>query len=94
MLAGALARNPGSAMLGALLIGLPLLLAGVVPAGASTLTDWLRAIVPFASAVQLASAALYDVSPWREVGEEALRLLLLTIAFAGLARAAAPRLLG
>lgn len=94
VLAGALARNPGSAMLVALLIGLPLLLAGVVPAGASTLTDWLRAIVPFASAVQLASAALYDVSPWREVGEEALRLLLLTIAFAGLARAAAPRLLG
>jgi hypothetical protein len=94
VLAGALARDPGAAMLVALLIGLPLVLAGVVPAGASTVTDWLRAVVPFASAVRLASAALYDVSPWRDVGEEALRLLLLTFAFGALARLAVPRLLG
>lgn len=93
VLAGALARNAGAAMLLALLVGLPLALAGVVPAGASTGTDWLRAFAPVASAVELASAALYDANPWRPVATEALRLLLLTLGFGALARLAAPRLL-
>lgn len=93
VLAGALARNPGAAMLVALLIGLPLVLAGIVPAGASTVTDWLRAVVPFASAVELASAALYDENPWPEVAEESVRLLLLALGFGALARAVTPRLL-
>ncbi|MDW8339582.1 MAG: ABC transporter permease, partial [Thermoleophilia bacterium] len=94
VLAGGLARNPGAAMLVALLIGLPLVLAGIVPAGASIATDALRAVVPFASAVELASAALYDVDPWPRVAAEAGRLLLLALGFGALARAAVPRLLG
>ncbi len=93
VLAGALARSAGAAMLLALLVGLPLALAGIVPAGASTGTDWLRAFAPVASAVELASTALYDVNPWSPVGEEAARLLLLTLGFGALARLAAPRLL-
>jgi ABC-2 type transport system permease protein len=93
VLAGALARNVGAAMLLALLVGLPLALAGIVPAGATTGTDWLRALAPVAAAVELASAALYDANPWRPVVTEALRLLLLTLGFGALARLAAPRLL-
>jgi ABC-2 type transport system permease protein len=93
VLAGALARNAGAAMLLALLVGLPLALAGVVPEGASLGTDWLRAVAPFASAVELASAALYDASPWSPVATEAVRLLLLTLGLGVLARLAAPRLL-
>jgi ABC-2 type transport system permease protein len=93
VLAGTLARDAGAAMLLALLVGLPLALAGIVPEGASTATDWIRALAPFASVVELASAALYDADPWSTVMREAIRLLVLTLAFAGLARLAARRLL-
>jgi ABC-type transport system involved in multi-copper enzyme maturation permease subunit len=93
VLAGALARNVGAAMLLALLVGLPLALAGIVPAGATTGTDWLRTLAPVASAVELASAALFDADPWPTVSAEALRLLVLTLALGVLARLAAPRLL-
>jgi hypothetical protein len=80
-------------MLLALLVGLPLVLAGIVPEGASALTDLLRAVVPFASAVELASAALYDRDPWAAVGREVGRLLVLTLVFAALARLTVRRLL-
>jgi len=93
VLAGTLARNAGTAMLLALLVGLPLVLAGIVPEGASALTDLLRAVVPFASAVELASAALYDRDPWATVGKEVGRLLVLTLVFAALARLTVRRLL-
>jgi ABC-2 type transport system permease protein len=93
VLAGALARNAGTAMLLALLVGLPLVLIGVVPSGASAVTDLLRAVAPFGSAVELASAALYDQDPWAAVTREIVRLLALTLVFAALARLAARRLL-
>jgi ABC-2 type transport system permease protein len=93
VLAGTLARNAGAAMLLAILVGLPLALVGIVPAGSSIATDWLRDLAPFAAAVELSSAALYDVDPWSSVGIEAARLFLLTLGFGALARLAAPRLL-
>ena len=93
VLAGTLARNAGTAMLLALLVGLPLALAGIVPAGASEATDLLRAAVPFAATVELAAAALYEPDPWAAVAEEVARLLVLTVAFAVLARLTVRRLL-
>jgi len=93
VLAGTLARDAGAAMLLALLVGLPLALAGIVPEGASAMTDWLRGLAPFASVVELASAALYDRDPWAAVGQEIVRLLVLTLVFASLARLTVRRLL-
>ncbi len=93
VLAGTLARDAGAAMLLALLVGLPLALAGIVPEGASVVTDGVRAFAPFASVVELASAALYDRDPWAAVGEEIVRLLVLTLVFAAFARLTVWRLL-
>jgi len=93
VLVGALAREAGAAMLLALLVGLPVALAGVIPEGAFAFSDWLRAAVPFTHAVDLATAALYDPSPWGGVVRQAAWLLGLTLVLAGLARVAARRLL-
>jgi len=93
VLVGALARDAGAAMLLALLVGLPVVLAGVIPAGAFALADWLRAIVPFGHAVDLATSALFDPSPWGSVLRQSVWLLLIAVALAVLARIAARRLL-
>jgi ABC-2 type transport system permease protein len=93
VLVGALARDAGAAMLLALLVGLPVVLAGVIPAGAFALADWLRAIVPFGHAVDLATSALFDPSPWGTVLRQSLWLLLIAVVLAVLARIAARRLL-
>jgi ABC-2 type transport system permease protein len=93
VLVGALARDSGTAMLLALLVGLPVALAGVIPAGAFAFADWLGASVPFGHAVDLATAALYDSDPWGSVLRQSLWLLALVLVFGGLARVAARRLL-
>jgi len=93
VLVGALARDAGAAMLLALLVGLPVALAGVIPAGAFAFADWLRAAVPFGHTVDLATSALYDPDPWSSVVRQCLSLLALTVLLAGLARLAARRLL-
>ena len=92
-LVGALAREAGAAMLLALLVGLPVALAGVIPEGAFAFSDWLRAGVPFSHAVDFATAALYDPSPWGGVARQAAWLLGLALVLAALARIAARRLL-
>ena len=94
VLVGALARDAGTAMLLALLVGLPVALAGVIPAGAFAFAGWLRVAVPFGHAVDLATSALYDPDPWGSVLRQSLWLLALTLVFGGLARVAARRLLG
>jgi len=93
VLVGALAREAGAAMLLALLVGLPVVLAGVIPAGAFALADWLRAVVPFGHAVELATSALFDPSPWWTVLRQSLWLLLIALVLAALARVGARRLL-
>ena len=80
-------------MLLALLVGLPVALAGVIPEGAFAFADWLRAIGPFGHAVDLATAALFDPSPWGGVARQALWLLGIALVLAALARVAARRLL-
>ena len=93
VLVGALARDAGTAMLLALLVGLPVALAGVIPAGAFAFADWLRAAVPFGHAVDYTTAALYDTDPWASVLRQSLWLLTLALVFGLLARIAARRLL-
>ena len=94
VLVGALARDSGTAMLLALLVGLPVTLAGVVPAGAFAFADRVRAGVPFGHAVDLATSALYDPDPWGSVVRQSLWLLALVLVLGSLARLAARRLLG
>lgn len=93
VLLGTLARDASGAMLLALLVGLPVVLIGIVPPGSFALAGTLSALAPFGHAVDLATAALYDTSPWRPVAREGAWLLGLAAAFAALARLTVRRLL-
>lgn len=93
VLLGTLARDASSAMLLGLLVGLPVVLLGAVPAGSFALAETLSTLVPFGHAVDLATAALYDADPWGAVAREAAWLLGLTVAFAVAARLTFRRLL-
>jgi len=90
---GTLARDTSGAMLLALLVGLPVVLLGVVPAGSFPLADTLPQVAPFGHAVDLAAAVLYDTDPWTQALRQGAWLLGLTLAFALLARVTARRLL-
>ena len=74
-LLGALAREARTASLLAVLVVLPVVFLGLVPRGAFAPAYWLSLFVPFAHAVRLFGAALYDTSPWHAVGIEAAWLL-------------------
>ena len=93
VLLGTLARDTSGAMLLALLVGLPVVLLGVIPAGSFPLADTLSTVAPFGHAVDLASAVLYDRNPWGEAIREAAWLLGLTLVFTGVARLTVRRLL-
>lgn len=93
VLLGTLARDASGAMLLALLVGLPVVLLGVVPAGSFALADTLASLVPFGHAVDLATAVLYDSDPWGAAARQAAWLLGLTVVFALATRLAFRRLL-
>ena len=75
VLLGALAREARTASLLAVLLVLPVVFLGLVPRGAVPLAYWVSLFLPFAHAVRLFSAALYDTSPWHVVGVEAAWLV-------------------
>jgi ABC-2 type transport system permease protein len=75
VLLGALAREARTASLLAVLLVLPVVFLGLVPRGAVPLAYWVSLFLPFAHAVRLFGAALYDTSPWHVVGVEAAWLL-------------------
>ncbi len=54
---------------------LPVVFLGLVPRGAVPLAYWVSLFLPFAHAVRLFGAALYDTSPWHAVGVEAAWLV-------------------
>jgi ABC-type multidrug transport system permease subunit len=87
-LLGALAQEARTASLVAVLLVLPVVFLGLVPRGALGLAYWVSLFLPFAHAVRLFGAALYDTSPWRTVGIETAWLLGLGLAFGVLARRA------
>jgi len=93
VLLGAVTRDASSAMLLAILVGVPVVLLGVVPAGSFPVAGALGQLAPFGHTVDLATAALYDADPLPDVLREGAWLLGLTLVFALLARRAAPRLL-
>ena len=86
-LLGALAREARSASLLAVLVVLPVVFLGLVPRGAVPFAYWLSLFLPFAHAVRLFGAALYDASPWHTVGVEAAWLLGIGAVSWALARA-------
>jgi ABC-2 type transport system permease protein len=91
-LVGALAREARSASLVAVLVVLPVVFLGLVPREVAPAAGWLSDLLPFAHAVTLFAAALYDVDPWRTVLVEAAWLAGIGLVFAACARLAARRL--
>jgi ABC-2 type transport system permease protein len=85
-LLGALAREARTASLLAVLVVLPVVFLGLVPRGAFAAAYWASLFLPFAHAVRLFGAALYDTSPWGRVGIETAWLLGLGTVFWLLAR--------
>ena len=91
VLLGTLGRDPGTAMLLAFLVALPLALLGVVP-GQVGIAGWLGDVFPFGHTADLFSGVLYDASPWSALGRGAAWLVALTAVFGVLARLGARRL--
>jgi hypothetical protein len=91
-LVGALAREARSASLVAVLVVLPVVFLGLVPREVAPAAGWFSDLLPFAHAVTLFAAALYDVDPWRTVLVEAAWLAGIGLVFAACARLAARRL--
>jgi ABC-type multidrug transport system permease subunit len=92
-LLGALAREARSASLVALLVVMPIVFLGLIPAEIVPPAGWISALLPFSHAVDFFRSALYDLSPWREVALQGLWLLALGAVFGTLARVGARRLL-
>ena len=91
-LLGALAREARTASLLAVLVVLPVVFLGLVPRAAVAPAWWISEFLPFAHAVRLFGAALYDPSPWGSVGVEAAWLAGLGAVFGALARLGMRRL--
>ena len=85
-LLGAVAREARTASLLAVLVVLPVVFIGLVPRGSVPLAYWISLFLPFAHAVRLFGAALYDTSPWHRVGIEALWLAGIGVVSWALAR--------
>ena len=92
-LLGGLAREARTASLVAVLVALPIVFLGLVPQEVVPVASWISEAFPFAHAVKLFDAALFDASPWARLGREALWLAGLGAGFGLLARLAARRLL-
>jgi hypothetical protein len=92
-LLGALAREARSASLVALLVVMPIVFLGLIPAEVVPPAAWASDALPFAHSVRFFRAALYDLSPWGSVLREGLWLVGLGAVFGGLARVGARRLL-
>ena len=88
-LIGAVAREARTASLLAVLVVLPVVFLGLVPRGALPFAYWVSLFLPFAHAVRLFGAALYDSSPWHVVGVETAWLLGIGAVSWALARLAA-----
>jgi ABC-2 type transport system permease protein len=91
-LLGGLTREARTASLVALLVVLPIVFLGLVPSEIVPAAAWISDAFPFAHAVRLFGAALFDASPWGPMLREALWLGGLLVGFGLLARAAARRL--
>ena len=87
-----LAREARAATLVAVLVVLPIVFLGVVPREAAPAAGAVSDALPFAHAVRLFDALLYETSPWRTAGSEAGWLLGIGAVLATGARALMRRL--
>jgi ABC-2 type transport system permease protein len=87
-LVGALAREARTASLVAVLVVLPVVFLGLIPAEIFAAAGWASDALPFAHGVRLFSATLYDLHPWGAIAREAAWLVGLGLAFSLAARAA------
>jgi ABC-2 type transport system permease protein len=87
-LVGALAREARTASLVAVLLVLPIVFLGLIPAEVFAAAGWASDALPFAHGVRLFSAILFDLHPWGAIAREAAWLAGLTVVFSLAARAA------
>jgi len=87
-LVGALARESRTASLVAVLLVLPMVFLGLIPAEVFAAAGWASDALPFAHGVRLFSAILFDLHPWGAIAREAAWLVGLTVVFSLAARAA------
>jgi ABC-type Na+ efflux pump permease subunit len=92
-LVGAVTREARTASLVAVLVVLPIVFVGLVPREIVPTAGWVSDALPFAHAVRLFTATLYEQSPWPELAVEAVWLVGLGLVFGVLARLAGRRLL-
>ena len=92
VLLGVLSRETRTAALVALLVSLPLALLAFLPEAAVAPAGWVSEMFPFAHAVRLFEATLYDADPWAAIGRELTWLAGLALAFAAAARLGMRRL--
>ncbi len=85
---GAIAREARTASLVAVLVVLPVVFLGLIPAEVFTAAGWASDALPFAHGVRLFSATLFDFHPWGAVARECAWLVGIGLAFALAARAA------
>ena len=93
VLLGVLARESRTATLLAFLVALPLVLVGLVPAGAVEIAGWVSNAYPFVHAVDFFESALYDADPWATLARELAWLVGLAALFGAGARIGVRRLL-
>jgi ABC-type transport system involved in cytochrome c biogenesis permease component len=87
-LVGALAREARAASLVAVLLVLPIVFLGLIPAEIFPAAGWVSDALPFAHGVRLFTSTLYDVHPWGAVARETVWLVGLGALGSLLARAA------
>lgn len=88
-----LAREARAATLVAVLVVLPIVFLGIVPREAAPAAGAVSDLLPFAHAVRLFDALLYETSPWEAAAVEGAWLLAIGVALAAAARPLMRRLL-
>jgi ABC-type multidrug transport system permease subunit len=85
---GAVAREARTASLVAVLVVLPIVFLGLIPAEIFTAAGWVSDALPFAHGVRLFSATLFDFHPWGTIARETAWLVGIGLVFGLAARSA------
>ena len=91
-LTGALARDARTASLVAILAVLPIVFLGLAPREVAPAAAWISDAFPFAHALRLFTAALFELEPARAIGTELAWLAGLTLIYGAAARSVVRRI--